>query len=97
MLSNCPYCNGIGKQAYAHTNCLFRCENHGDIIVDWFVEEEEVVQIELRFEQYFLRIDNNTTMFLYIDNFPPAINLPFDKNITPENLPKKIKTYLIFQ
>jgi hypothetical protein len=103
----CPYCEKPidhfpGWDMFGGIN--FICRNHGIVIVrfKYSISDNSLLQIDIYFQSHLIKykeisiypVENKMKLIINYDNI---IELPIDKNLTPENFEQKIKTYLIFQ
>ena len=95
----CPYCK---EKAPIHPYSVggHMCHNHGDVFIFFYGygKEEEMGCTQLFIAKNILtiRYDLNE-MYLGSRFNHKYITLPIDYELKPENLEKKIKTYLTFQ
>jgi hypothetical protein len=98
----CPYCKRIIK---CNGECGNYCALHYPIDVSFYIIDNQINTIELRqnacaiipndyFRYSIIIFLNNNYMIL--KDYSSRWNIPYDKNLTPENFEQKIKTYLSF-
>jgi hypothetical protein len=93
LTNNCPYCNKISIQC----EDLYECDNHLPVEVTWSIEDRFVGishnNYNITFYTYYNKYMQLSCDYIGLEIF----DIPYDKNLTPENFEQKIKTYLNFQ
>jgi hypothetical protein len=92
----CPFCKEIlTDMIYSN---YYQCNNHGNVkvIIEWISNPECYWLFN---SMYWVKIpfDKNECIKVIKDNDRVGCTIPFDPNLTPENLEEKLKLYLTFK
>jgi len=95
----CPYCNKEMEpdkyRTQSSRDSLF-CNNHFNVEVKCVYNNIILSHIWLYYQDYYILISLNKSIIIYKKYSIEEIKLVFDPSLIPENLPQKLKTYLMF-